>query len=245
MPDSQFVIHAEGLKTDYTIFGEATASAERRPLLLALDGDDQFAAVRKIAGNLTLAGKLRALHVVGIGYGGGYRSPKNRRARDYTPTRDAQEPLETGRAEAFLQFISEQLIPTLGRHYDFPSDDVGITGHSLSALFGVYALLQRSAVFRRYLVSSPSIWWDQRSVLASGKPGKVFPTPRVRAYLSVGKKDSPSMSSDLVLLDKQLMAQPIPGLEYIVEIFPTKDHHTAWPVALTEGLPWLYSAASP
>lgn len=245
-----FVLPSKRLGTDYHLFVDTPpdaaddASADTR-LVLVMDGDDQFRAavasarLRK-SGTPGPADIAKNLLLVGVGYGGSYRSPKNRRARDYTPTASTDEPGETGGAGAFLEFLANELIPELAKRYVFRPDDLAIAGHSLGSLFGLYALAQREPVFRRYLISSPSIWWDNRSVLRWVEAATGFPREHQKAYLSVGERDTASMTGDLALLEQTLRGKARPGLEYVVQRFPDKDHFNALPVAYAEGLRWLY-----
>ncbi len=69
--------------------GAGIQSSDLRPLysgtLLFLDGDDQFAAGAAAYRELSAETKMPPLLLVGVGYGGSYTSPVNRRGRDYTP----------------------------------------------------------------------------------------------------------------------------------------------------------------
>lgn len=240
MPSPAFILKSEKLRTDYLIFADEPAQRGPHPAALVLDGDDQFGAAREAVAALRRADAIPPLLLIGVGYGGSYRAPKNRRARDYTPTHPADEPIETGGAPAFLEFLHGELLPALGRKYEIKSDNIALVGHSLGSLFGLYALSRPDAPFRHYLVSSPSIWWDNRSVLplleAAGQE-----RPPAKAFFSVGADDTPSMHGDLELLERQLAAKPLRNLECIFERFEGKDHYTALPVAFSAGFRWLYS----
>ncbi|HZP60336.1 MAG TPA: alpha/beta hydrolase-fold protein [Opitutaceae bacterium] len=241
MPSSAFTFHAEKLQTDYLLFTAEPEEAGPHPVALVLDGDDQFEAAADALADLRRAGTIPPVLLVGVGYGGSYRAPKNRRARDYTPTPSTDEATETGCAPAFLEFLTGELLPELGRRYAIKSDDVALAGHSLGSLFGLYALSRTDAPFRRYLVSSPSIWWDNRSVLRLLAAGASRDRPAARAFFSVGNADTDSMRDDLELLERQLAAQPVLKLEYQFERFDGKDHYNALPVAFRAGLRWLYA----
>jgi predicted alpha/beta superfamily hydrolase len=238
---SSFVLRFAELATDYLIFVHAGRPGEKAGLILLLDADDQFETARDIIDRLRRAGRLPNLHLVGIGYGGGYRSPLNRRIRDYTPSRDPEEAVENGGAGLFLEFISKRLIPALSERLLIDQNNIGVAGHSLGSLFGLYALAQPNSSFSRYLVSSPSIWWHHRSVLEMLKASAQRGIPSRSAYFSVGDLDTDSMRSDLALLENQLRAEPIAKLEYRFQTIRGTDHYNAFPDAMANGLEWLYS----
>lgn len=231
-------------RTDYHLFIRRAAAVDVAPLLLVLDGDDQFEPFAEAAAQLSGEKTIPALHVVGIGYGGSYRSPKNRRARDYTPTREPSEPSETGGADAFLRFITRELLPFLSERLGFDQNETALTGHSLGSLFGLYSLVTYDSPFKRYLISSPSIWWHDRSVLRFVAEARKPATPR-RAFFSVGLLDTDSMRRDLELLGKQLQAKPLPNVDVVFRSIPDRDHYNVIPDAARAGLSWLFSRANP
>lgn len=234
------LLHSPENGTDYHLFTHAPGGRDA-PLLLVLDGDDQFAAACEALDGLRAEKALEAVTLVGVGYGGSYRSPANRRVRDYTHSQPADEPMEAGGAETFLAFLENTLLPHLSERFVFPMDSVGLGGHSLGSLLGLYALAQPRTLFSRFLVSSPSIWWDNRSILRDiSAAGRAEITPR-KAFLSIGEEDTPSMLGDLELLEHQLQREPVAGLYHVVRRFPGKDHYNVLTQAYAEGLRWLYA----
>jgi ferri-bacillibactin esterase len=241
MARTTFKFPATDLGTEYHVTLENRPSDELAPLVLVLDGDDQFEAAVEAARESADAKKTPTPALAAIGYGGSYRSPKNRRARDYTPTHPQDEPMETGGAAAFLDVL-QRLLPELYSKIGYTPPHLGLTGHSLSSLFGLFALAQPEPLFDRFLLSSPSIWWDNRAVLGAIKATSAHPISgrEVRAFLSVGRDDTPSMTGDLEILEELLQTHPRTGLRHVVERFEGKDHETALPTAFRAGFDWLF-----
>lgn len=218
----------------------AAGAAAPRPLVLVMDGDDQFGFALAAYEKMRAAGQVPELLLAGIGYGASYRQPANRRMRDYTPTAMAGEH-GTGGAEPFRRALRDEIIPFLAGRFAVSPDDRGIAGHSLGSLFGLYAFFHREPLFSRCLASSPSIWYDDRSLLrleaefARGHP----PLPG-RLFLSVGEEDSPSMTGDLTLLEDALTSRPYAGLTVINRRFAQRDHYNVLPDAFEAGLAALY-----
>ncbi len=237
-------LESKPLGTTYQLSLAEVGTGGPRRLVLVLDGDDQFEPAVAAAESAAAAGCMPPLLLLGVGYGGGYRSAANRRGRDYTPSRRQDEPMESGGAAAFHDFLTEELVPWASARFEFVTGDVGITGYSLSGLFVLHALLRARPFFRRGLAASPSIWWDDRVILQAGQhPLPARDGPSCRLYLSVGEDDSPSMTGDLELLAAQLEAAPPGALAWTKARFPGLDHYTALPSSFRSGFDWLFAAA--
>jgi predicted alpha/beta superfamily hydrolase len=229
--------------TEYWLYVEAPDAASAPgpwPVMLFLDGDDQFAAGVAAYRKLRAAAQVPPLLLVGIGYGASYGQAVNKRGRDYTPTRHGDEP-SSGGAAAFLKFLTATLWPELNRRFPVSPTMRGIGGHSLSSLFVLSALFQAKPFFTHYLASAPSIWWDDRSVLRqAGKLRARQATLPARLFLSAGEEDSVSMAGDLTLLEKQLAAKPFKKLEIVSRRFPKLNHFNVLPAAFGTGLAALF-----
>lgn len=228
--------------TRHEIRVDALDFAGPRPVLLCLDGDDQFPILREARASLVGAHpELAAILIAGIGYGASYRQPGNRRARDYTPVPIEGAP-DGGGADAFLDFIQTALWPELVRRYPVHPDIRGIAGHSLGALFALHALFRPAPFFNRILASAPSLWWGDRVLLrqAAGLRDRQATLP-ARVHLSVGLRDSASMTGDLDLLETQLAERPFSGLDVIRERFPRKNHFNSIDPAFRTGLAALFA----
>ena len=73
-----------------------------------------------------------------------------------------------GGAGALLQFINRELKPWVVDRYDIDRDNATYFGHSFGGLFGTYVLLTAPAAFRRYIIGSPSLWWDHGVMFGYG-----------------------------------------------------------------------------
>jgi predicted alpha/beta superfamily hydrolase len=218
--------------TEYWIFVHEPDAPGPWTAVTVMDGDDMFkpavAASKK-------AGTTRPLLIVGVGYGGSFSQPANKRARDYTPVQAHDEPASGGAAR-FRTFLEKTLWPELARRYPIRNDVRGIMGYSLGALLVLDALFQPKPFFTHHLAGSPAIWWGHAALLTQvaalhaqepGLPGKVF--------LSVGEKDSESMTGDLSRLETQLGSLEFPNLEVTVRRFPGKNHFNCLPIAFETG----------
>ncbi|HUG12022.1 MAG TPA: alpha/beta hydrolase-fold protein [Opitutaceae bacterium] len=238
MAQPAFKLHSSETGTGYSLFASEPSAPGPWRTFLVMDGD-MFASGRVDLGPVNQVADNMLL--VGVGYGAGFGDPHNRRGRDYTPVAHGDEPTSGG-GDAFLRFLSDTLWPELVRRYPVDPRVRGIAGHSIGSLLVLHALFQAEPFFTHFLASAPSIWWADRAILKqaaelrarqSRLPGKLF--------LSVGEKDTVSMTGDLRQLEKQLAAQPFAGLEITSRIFPGFDHYDVVPVAFATGLAALLS----
>ena len=127
-----------------------------------------------------------------------------RRMNEYTPTADYK--MGGGEGDRYGRLITEELIPFIGRTYRTSSrpEDTGLGGSSLGGLISLYLGLQYPQIFGRLAVLSPSIWWDQRSILKFVQnlslDGKQLP----RIWVDIGTAEGQRHVRDAELLARML-----------------------------------------
>lgn len=232
-----FTLASPETGTEYVIYIHAPReSAGPWPVFLFMDGDDQFSPAVAAYREALAARTVPPVLLVGIGYGASYTKPANRRGRDYTPTAHSDEPTSGG-AAVFIKFLTETLWPELEQRYPVDPTKRGIAGHSLGSLLVLAALWTEPLFFTHYLASAPSIWWDNRSILGLAAERRARnPSLPARLFLSVGEKDSASMTGDFALLEQQLTGRPFHGLELTVRLFAHRNHFNVLPEAFRTGM---------
>jgi len=242
--------HLNGLGSRYFLYVEPPAGTTSDPpspwpVMLCLDGDDQFSILCETRKKLSAKQQLPPLLLVGIGYGASYQKPGNRRARDYTSVAIEGAP-DGGGADEFLDLLTTQLWPELAARYPIHPHIRGIAGHSLGALFALHALFKPVPFFNRILASAPSIWWGDRILLQQAANLRAAQsTLPASVFLGVGLRDSPSMVTDLDLLETQLAEMPFAQLDIHGERFPEHDHYNSIGVGFRAGLIALFSGRLP
>ncbi len=232
-----FASRSEATGTDYAIYVDAPGDAPGPwGAVLLMDGDYFFDAAVSAARSLRAEGAIPPAVIVGVGYGAGFGQPGNHRGRDYTPTASPQEPASGG-ADRFLDYLVGTLWPELESRHPVRGGKRVIAGHSLGSLLVLYALFQPRPFFRGALASAPSIWWDDRSILglAAGLRERQSELD-AKLYLAVGEEDTPSMTGDMALLERQLAERPFRGLTLVSERFAGRDHYDVVPDSVRAGL---------
>ena len=238
------------------------------PVLYAPDANAEFGTVVETARLLAFGRAIPDLVVVGIGYanpGQGFRAANVGRTLDLTPTADPEwirtsakdsmpqlvpVPDRSGGGPRFLGFVEGQLIPLIERRYNVSHDDRALAGHSFGGLFATYALLKGHRVFRRFVIGSPSLWWDHQAMLrmedlyaASGGP---LPA---RVFLSSGALEDGTgghpMTADFKAFAERLKSRGYRGLELQTHIFEGEDHGSVLGATLSRGLRFAYAPSAP
>lgn len=90
------------------------------------------------------------------------------RRRDLTfPTtieKDKKDFPTTGGSEKFIDFIASELQPFIEKKYRTTSSKT-IIGQSLGGLLATEILFKKPQLFNKYIIVSPSLWWDNQSLL--------------------------------------------------------------------------------
>lgn len=132
------------------------------------------------------------------------------RKRDFCyPTTIEQDKIDfptTGGSETFIRFIEEELQPYIEKAYKV-KDEKTIIGQSLGGLLATEILAKKPDLFDKYIIVSPSLWWDNQSLLnlqfqpyteeksifiAVGEEGKVMKSVAKKLYKKLKKSDNPT-----------------------------------------------------
>lgn len=169
---------------DYRVFvawPREPAPLEGWPVLYVLDGGDNFATAVETARRLARAGGRSGVGsgvVVAVDSG-----TLPRRVLDYTPPSPgwrapAGAPaagMETGGAEAFLDFMATRLQPWVTSRWHVDPARRTLLGHSFGGLLALHALFTRPALFDRYAAVSPSLWFGGDLIEREEKAARLVP----------------------------------------------------------------------
>jgi len=90
------------------------------------------------------------------------------RKRDFTfpttITSDKEKFPTTGGSSNFIRYLGDEVVPFVEQHYRTGPDRM-LIGQSLGGLLATEVLFKRPGLFNRYMIVSPSLWWDQMSLL--------------------------------------------------------------------------------
>lgn len=149
------------------------------------------------------------------------------RRRDFTfPTtiiKDKKDFPTTGSSQKFISFIEKELQPFIEKNYKTNSSKT-IIGQSLGGLLATEILFKKPTLFNRYIIISPSLWWDKESLL-SIKPlalSREF-HQKILVYVAVGKEGK-IMETDVKKLVSILTESNPKNLKLSFQYFPDENH---------------------
>lgn len=240
------VLHQNRKLNVYTPPGYDASDTTRYPVVYLLDGgiDEDFLHIVGLYqfSSFEWVGRAKPSIIVGI--------VNVDRKHDFTfPTRLASEQKNfptSGGSARFIDFIEKELQPWVSAQYRTSAHRT-IIGESAGGLLATEILLKRPDMFSRYILVSPSLWWNDGSLMR-------YPTTRLAAckghkeiYISSGKEGMAPGNTHVMEVDANLMAERIrglhnPGLYLIHDYLPDENHATTGHQAVLNALKQLHAA---
>ena len=219
------------------------------PVLYLADANLMFAMTNEIIRMMQIGRELPQLILVGLGYRtNDFSTVFKLRSDDFTPT-PIPDPQKlgwpTGGAPRFIRFMREELLPFITKNYR-TSGDAGYAGFSYGGLFGLYALFHEPEMFKRYIIGSPSLWFDslvtfkyeaEYAAVHSDLPARVFISIgglEPRAYTETATTTNVKQLQDL------LQNRHYPGLHLQTVVFEGETHLSGIAPAISRSLREIY-----
>lgn len=172
------------------------------------------------------------------------------RKRDFTyPTTiesDKKKYPTSGHSDKFANFLEKELQPFIEKKYKTNSSKM-LIGQSLAGLFATEILLKKPTLFSKYIIISPSLWWDNGSLLnISSTILQDSFTQKTAVYIGVGKEGlTPGdiarvMEVDANLLTEKLLKTKSKNVTVYFDYLPQEDHGTITHQAIFNALRLLY-----
>jgi predicted alpha/beta superfamily hydrolase len=138
----------------------------------------------------------------------------------------------SGRSKEFIQFVGSELLPEIEKKYK-TSGYRTLIGESLGGLLATEILLKKPELFNKYIIVSPSLWWDGGSILSlqSEIYGPSFNRP-LDIYIGVGKEGlTPTTPPRVMEVDANILADKLSGiknrsLNIRFDYLPAENHGT-------------------
>lgn len=158
------------------------------------------------------------------------------RRRDFTfPTSikaDQKRYPTTGHSDKFISFIATELQPFIEREFKTTSSKT-LIGQSLGGLLATEILFKHPSLFNKYIIVSPSLWWDNGSLLNTNPEIlNASYNQQTDIYIGVGKEGlTPTAIPRVMEVDANLLAEKIKAtktntVHVLFDYLPQEDHAT-------------------
>ncbi|HJT75352.1 MAG TPA: alpha/beta hydrolase-fold protein [Chitinophaga sp.] len=172
------------------------------------------------------------------------------RKRDFTfPTTIAEDKARyptAGGSGKFIAFLERELVPYIQEKYRTSGAKV-LVGQSLGGLLATEVLIENPYLFDKYVIISPSLWWDNGSLLKRQMVVAVSPpTTDIGVYIGVGKEGlAPGTVPHVMEVDANLLSEKISRLQnkrihLEFDYLPEEDHATVTHQAVFNAFRKLY-----
>ena len=243
-PYSVFVALPESYKAD---------TARRYPVVYVTDAHVSFPLATQIYRLMRLSDDVPELIIVGID-GTNPETWAAARFLDLTPTRnEAREaevstslgqPVRSGDAAGFSRVLTTELLPDIEKRYRV-TDDRTLVGHSLGGLFGTYMLFHAPNTFRRMILISPALYWDDTVTFRhEEKYAAASRVLRAQLFIAAGSLESTSMLGNVKRFTAVLAERKYEGLVLHSLVFAEETHTSVGPAAIARGLRVMFQKQS-
>ncbi|GAA5094190.1 alpha/beta hydrolase-fold protein [Chryseobacterium ginsengisoli] len=170
------------------------------------------------------------------------------RKRDFTfhtDLKDLQKDYPTtGHSDKFIDFLEKELKPYV--ESQFKTTDKYLFGQSLGGLLATEILLKKPEMFNNYFIISPSLWWDDESLLKQANLllSKI-PDTKKFIYVSVGKGEHKVMVKDAQDLFDVLKKSNKKNWAVEYKMMDLDNHATILHRSLYEGLVKMFPYKEP
>ncbi len=172
------------------------------------------------------------------------------RRRDFTfPTTIAEDKKNyptAGHSDKFISFIENELQPFIAKKYQTNSEKT-IIGQSLGGLLATEILFKKPYLFNNYIIVSPSLWWDDGSILK--QQSEILTEnfkQKTEIYIGVGKEGlAPCTAPHVMEVDANLLAEKLKlskskSTTVHFEYLPEEDHATIGHQGISNGFRVVY-----
>jgi predicted alpha/beta superfamily hydrolase len=167
------------------------------------------------------------------------------RRRDFTfPSTVEQDKINnptSGQSHKFMSFLENELQPYMDENYRTTKSKT-LIGQSLGGLLATEILFKKPALFTKYIIVSPSLWWDNGSLLNQS----ISKFENTDVYIGVGKEGlAPSPTPHVMEVDANLLAEKLKKLNYknvniYFDYLPLENHATILHQAVSNAFKFLY-----
>lgn len=167
------------------------------------------------------------------------------RRRDFTfPTtveEDKKNNPTSGSSGNFISFLEKELQPYIRKNFK-TNHSRTIIGQSLGGLLATQILFEKPRLFDRYIIVSPSLWWDNGSLLHQA----IADFDNTSIYIGVGKEGlAPTQTPHVMEVEANILADKLiqvhrKNVRVFFDYLPAENHATILHQAVYNAFRLLY-----
>lgn len=244
----QFVITSQIVKDDFTIYVYLPVDYDENaayPLIVSMDGDNEFEAVSEVVEELIQEKAIPKSIFIAVGYGS-EEANDAKRNRDYTPTAtEGIEDYETGGAANFYQFLVQELLPKIQAQYAIDNNSKAtLIGHSYGGLFTVFAMFQNPETnpFDKFIPVATSYWYDSGILFEYEQQFAAnYQDLDAKVYTTMGALEGGVMIASFAEMMQILEDRNYPNLVLYHELLKRYGHSRSDYITFEKGLPYVFN----
>jgi predicted alpha/beta superfamily hydrolase len=163
------------------------------------------------------------------------------RTRDFTYPTTIEEDIENiptqGGSEKFIEFVKKEVQPLVEKEYRTNGQKT-LIGQSLGGLVATEILIKQPELFDNYMIVSPSMWWDNESLLELEPAFTDSAIEKKKVYLAVGNE------GEIMIGGAENLRDFLKGfseeIEFGYQFFEEHNHGDVLHQAAYRGFEWLY-----
>ena len=248
---------------DYSVYislpDDYYSSGSKYQVIYITDANQYFGMIDGIARGMQWGSEIPESLIVGIGYP--LELEKNndekwgkwlaRRTQDFTPTSNAEvdknfakAEFKSGGGKAFSNFLENDLFPFIEQNYRAEKENRTYIGFSLGGYFGLYTMLENTELFKNYIIGSPSIWYDNKSIMKLEEQyAKSNTDLPIDLFISVGELEeeiNSGMVRNMLEFTSRLKSRDYSGLNLKNDIIENGTHMSSPSVSFQRGLNFIF-----
>ncbi|PKA82280.1 hypothetical protein ATE92_0407 [Ulvibacter sp. MAR_2010_11] len=209
---------------------------KKYPVIYLLDGsaDEDFIHIAGLVqfGSFSWINMIPESIVVGI--------VNVNRKRDFTfPSNSTRDKLEfplSGESENFIHFLETEVQTFIQKNYHITNEKT-LIGQSLGGLLATEILFKKPEMFDNYIIVSPSLWWDDETLLQF-KPKSYKGAKSI--YIAVGK-EGPNMERMAYQLKNKLTQLKVENTALYFNFLQDSNHGDALHLAVYDAFKKIFA----
>lgn len=203
------------------------------PVLVVLDAQQSMFHAVPSARLLSQWRGLPDLIIVGI--------PSVNRLRDFTHDHVPSQSDESGGADKFTQFVTQELMPYVNANYRAHPYTL-VAGHSLGGLYVANEMLSDAQPYDGHILIAPALWWNEFATIEKAKTHVAKARQRDKtAFFGIGELDGYGMKNELSQYIENLSNNASVSLRYQHEVYAAEGHMSAPLKTLYDGLVHVFA----